>query len=209
MSKRAGAVPQETRGRILSAAAAEFAERGFQGSSLRGICSAAGVTTGALYFFFEGKDDLFETVLSEATEPFNRLVAEHYRQERLSSRRDSQEGGDADLEVTKLVIDLYFRHRQAWDILMGHLNHPAVQAFLDGFIDESTQHYRALLEETTPNRQMDLFAIHQFVHMQVDTMLTLFSHGFSREEMIMHSKTVVCMLRGAFCALLNDEAIRG
>lgn len=204
MTKRAGAIPEDTRKRILEAAKKEFAVQGFQGSSLRRICSGAGVTTGALYFFFEGKDDLFQNVLSEAAEPFQRLVAEHYRQERLSDRRDSEEGGNADFEVTELVIDLYFRNRETWDILIHHLNHPAVRAFLDRFIDDSTEHYRCLLEETTPERKLDLFAIHQFVHMQVDTMLTLFSHGFSREEMVGHSKTVVRMLRGAFRALLND-----
>ena len=177
---------------------------GFQGSSLRRICAAAGVTTGALYFFFDGKDDLFEQVLAEATEPFTRLVADHYQQERRSSQRDTEEGGNADFQVTELVIDLYFSHRETWDILICHLNHPAVQAFLDRFIDDSTQHYRYLLEGTSPKREIDLFSVHQFVHMQVDTMLTLFSHGFSREEMILHSKTVVRMLRGAFHALLND-----
>ena len=204
MSKRPGAVPEETRKRILSAAKAEFSEQGFQGSSLRRICSGAGVTTGALYFFFEGKDDLFETVLSEAMDPFNQLVWEHYRQERLSSRRDTEEGGDADLEVTELVIDLYFRNRETWDILIRHLNHPAVQAFLDRFLDDSTRHYRYLLEAMPEQRQIDLFAIHQFVHMQVDTMLNLFSHDFSQEEMVRHSHTAVRMLRGAFRALLYD-----
>ena len=204
MTKRAGAVPQDTRKRILEAAKAEFAAQGFQGSSLRRICSGAGVTTGAQYFFFEGKDDLFENVLSEAEEPFQKLVSEHYRQERLSARRDSEEGGNADFEVTELVISLYFRNRQTWDILIHHLNHPAVQAFLDRFIDDSTEHYRCLLADTNPERKIDLFAIHQFVHMQVDTMLTLFSHDFGREEMVQHSRTVVRMLRGAFRALLNE-----
>ena len=204
MTKRAGAVPEDTRKRILEAAKDEFAAQGFQGSSLRRICSGAGVTTGALYFFFDGKDDLFETVLAEAVEPFEKLVSDHYRRERLSTRRDSEEGGMADFQVTELVIDLYFRNRQTWDILIRHQNHPAVRAFLDRFIDDSTEHYRCLLAETDPQKNLDLFAIHQFVHMQVDTMLTLFSHGFSQEEMVRHSKTVVLMLRGAFRALLND-----
>ena len=205
MSKRAGAIPEETRRRIVNAARDEFSEQGFQGSSLRRICAGAGVTTGALYFFFEGKDDLFETVLSEATEPFEQLVAAHYRQERQSSRRNSEEGRDADLQVTGQVIELYFRHRQAWDILIHHQNHPAVRAFLDRFIDDSALHYRFLLEETTPGREIDLFAIHQFVHMQADAMLTLVSHDFSQEEMVRHSKTVVRMLRGAFRALLEES----
>lgn len=204
MTKRAGAVPEETRRRIICAARDAFSAQGFQDASLRGICAAAGVTTGALYFFFRGKDDLFETVLSEATRPFSQLTAAHYRQERLSARLDSEEGGSADLEVTGQAIDLYFRSRQTWNILIGHQNHPVVRAFLDRFIDDSTCHYRSLLEETMPERPVDPFAISQFVHMQADAMLTLFSHDFNREEMMTHAETVVRMLRGAFRALLED-----
>ena len=204
MTKRAGAVPEETRSRIVSAAREEFSAQGFQGASLRGICAAAGVTTGALYFFFRGKDDLFETVLSEATQPFDRLIAAHYRQERVAARLDSEEGSSADLEAVGLVIDQYFWYRQTWNILIAHQNHPAVRAFLDRFIEDSARHYCALLEETMPQRQVDRFAVSQLVHKQADAMLTLFSHDFSREEMVQHSQTIVRMLRGAFRALLED-----
>ena len=59
MSKKAGVVSSETKERIITAAKNEFAEFGFEGSSLRRICNEAGVTTGAIYFFFKGKSDLF------------------------------------------------------------------------------------------------------------------------------------------------------
>ena len=38
----------------------EFMEKGYNKASLRSICSKAGITTGALYFFFENKEDLYE-----------------------------------------------------------------------------------------------------------------------------------------------------
>ena len=208
MSKRAGAVAEDTRERILTAARSEFAERGFQGSSLRRICAGAGVTTGALYFFFEGKDDLFQTVISQATEPFTRLMNQHYEGERAASDRHMEEGAQADMEISRLLIDLYFSNRQTWDILLHHLNHPYVQAFLDQFVETSTEHYQFLMSEAEKaigKQPPDRFAIHQFVHMQVDAMLTLISHEFRREEMLCHSETVVRMLRGAFRALILDE----
>ena len=204
MSKRPGAVPEETRSRILAAAGDEFAAFGFQGSSLRRICTAAGVTTGALYFFFQGKDDLFRTLIAQVTEPFDRLILEHYQAERSSPDRESEQGADADFEVSRLLIDQYFANRQTWDILVQHLSYPAVREFLDRFIDVSTEHYVYLLEREPHRPSVDRFAIHQFVHMQVDTMLTLISHGFDREAMLVHSKTVIRMLRGAFHALLAE-----
>ena len=49
----------ETKVRLQQCAVCEFMEKGFLKASLRSICREAGVTTGALYFFFQDKDDLF------------------------------------------------------------------------------------------------------------------------------------------------------
>ena len=198
MSKRAGAVSAETKQQLLTAAREEFAARGFQGSSLRRICAAAGVTTGALYFFFQGKDDLFAAVLAQVTEPLTRLVEEHYRAERSSSRRDSSQGAEADFQAVKQILDLYFRSRETWDILLAHQSHPAVRDFLEKVNRVSTEQYLALLGDADP------FAVRQFVHMQTDAMLTLLEQDFTPQEMLGHADTVVKMLRGAFRALLSQ-----
>lgn len=53
----------ETRRRLIRAAAAEFAERGFGGASLDRIADVAGFTRGAVYSNFADKADLFVAVL--------------------------------------------------------------------------------------------------------------------------------------------------
>lgn len=50
---------ENTREQLLSAAKAEFLRCGYQKASLRKICATADVTTGALYFFFKNKEQLF------------------------------------------------------------------------------------------------------------------------------------------------------
>ena len=50
---------QETKNNLLASAKTEFFEKGYMQASLRNICKNAGVTTGAMYFFFEDKEDLF------------------------------------------------------------------------------------------------------------------------------------------------------
>ena len=204
MSKRPGAVSAETKENILRAAEEEFLEQGFQGSSLRRISAAAGVTTGAVYFFFAGKDELFQTVLAGATQPFLSYMREHYRQERDFLTRAPGENERADLEISLTLIDFYFRSRRTWDVLLKHLGHPAVREFLDCFVEESAQHYGALLSLAEKIR-VDPFAVHQFAHMQTDAMLTLISHDFTREEMTEHARVVIRMLRGAFQVLLKEE----
>ncbi|HTX48214.1 MAG TPA: helix-turn-helix domain-containing protein [Caulobacteraceae bacterium] len=49
--------------RLIDAAAEVVAEKGFQRASLEEIAARAGLTTGAIYSNFEGKDDLFWAVL--------------------------------------------------------------------------------------------------------------------------------------------------
>ena len=50
------------RGEILRTAAQVFRERGFHGAGMREIAKALGMTPGALYYYFESKEDLLYQV---------------------------------------------------------------------------------------------------------------------------------------------------
>ena len=58
-------LPPDKRGRILEAAALEFAAHGFDGASLNRIISTAGISKGAAYYYFDDKADLYATVVLE------------------------------------------------------------------------------------------------------------------------------------------------
>lgn len=51
---------------ILDAAAAEFAEAGVDGASYNRVIARAGVSKGAMYYYFDNKEDLLHTVLADA-----------------------------------------------------------------------------------------------------------------------------------------------
>jgi AcrR family transcriptional regulator len=61
--------PDVTRRRILDAAFAEFFRNGFQGGSLNHVVETAGVTKGALFHHFAGKQELGYAVVDEVIEP--------------------------------------------------------------------------------------------------------------------------------------------
>ena len=56
---------KETRQHLLECAKRECLEKGYMKASLRNICKEAGVTTGALYFFFKDKEDLLAALVEE------------------------------------------------------------------------------------------------------------------------------------------------
>jgi AcrR family transcriptional regulator len=63
---------------LLSAARDRFARDGYAGTSLDAVAGAAGVTKGALYHHFSGKQDLFRAVFEEEQRRLVGLVAEAY-----------------------------------------------------------------------------------------------------------------------------------
>jgi AcrR family transcriptional regulator len=63
MGRIAGVTAAETRERLLRAAADVFAERGYDGTRVADIATAAGVSNGALYAHFTSKADLLAGAL--------------------------------------------------------------------------------------------------------------------------------------------------
>ncbi len=63
--RRADARPTE----IIQAAYAVFSEKGFAAARLDEIAKRAGVSKGALYLYFETKQDIFEAVVKDAVAP--------------------------------------------------------------------------------------------------------------------------------------------
>ncbi|MBF6301095.1 TetR family transcriptional regulator [Nocardia amamiensis] len=81
---------EETRARLLDAAVAAFAERGFHGSTTRDITAIAGVSTGAIYVHHRSKEELLyeisrighldtlarvRTAIASAQDPADQLMA--------------------------------------------------------------------------------------------------------------------------------------
>jgi TetR/AcrR family transcriptional regulator, cholesterol catabolism regulator len=64
---------EETRQRILDAAARLFRKEGYS-VRLADVAEAAGVKTGSLYYHFKGRDDLVDEVLSLAMEKLGQYV---------------------------------------------------------------------------------------------------------------------------------------
>ena len=61
--------------RLLSAAKNEFLKKGFDKASLAEICKAAGVTTGALYKRYNGKEELFSALVEDTVQDMTEYVS--------------------------------------------------------------------------------------------------------------------------------------
>jgi AcrR family transcriptional regulator len=67
---------QRTREKILAAAKALFAERGYEGATIRDIAKAAGMSTGAVFASFTDKSDLFAEIAETVQADLHRALRE-------------------------------------------------------------------------------------------------------------------------------------
>jgi AcrR family transcriptional regulator len=58
-------ITEKRRKQILDAAVLVFSERGFHGARMDDIVKQSGLSKGALYWYFESKDQLIETILDD------------------------------------------------------------------------------------------------------------------------------------------------
>jgi AcrR family transcriptional regulator len=76
MGRVAGLTPDETRTRVLDAAAAVFAEQGFDGARVAQIAKQAGLSVGAIYNHYRSKAELLAAVVERhSADELGRLLA--------------------------------------------------------------------------------------------------------------------------------------
>jgi AcrR family transcriptional regulator len=85
---------EETRRELIDAAARVFAEHGFAGASIDRIAEEAGYSTGAIYWHFKGKDDLFLAVYEERVASRAREVTEAIGDRSRDAADRGREAGD-------------------------------------------------------------------------------------------------------------------
>lgn len=88
-----------TRARILDAAEEIFAERGFDGTTLRDVAARVGLRNPSLYNHFESKDALYAAVLERGVGPVLRVLSEFV------ARGDADSAG-----VVRRMMELLAEH---------------------------------------------------------------------------------------------------
>lgn len=91
---------QETRQRLLDAAAQLFAERGFKNVTIREICTEAGANVAAVNYHFRDKMGLYETILNSTIDSMLR------RREETAKKI---KGGETPEEKLRAYIRVYMR----------------------------------------------------------------------------------------------------
>lgn len=122
----------DTKRRLLAAATDEFFACGYSGASLRQICARAGVTTGALYFFFENKQDLLRCVVDPLATGALELLGEGgpYGPESPYARGPVGHDYERESGVFHKITGEFFSQRRLVSIVLANRDNAVVAGFL-------------------------------------------------------------------------------
>lgn len=177
---------ERTRQQLLAAAASVFAQKGFAGASLEEIAEAAGYSTGAVYYNFAGKEELFLELIRSGwsrqikrrTEAVTRVFAEAAESggdpfDALSAFVAGPAGREGD--VSPLVGEFWLyavRHPEAMDLVAAKLSEqdqglePVIAAAMERYGTpegispaELTLAAMSLFEGLARRRRMDKVAV--------------------------------------------------
>lgn len=101
---------KQTEQKLIRSGRAEFLKKGYVKASLRDICRAAGVTTGAFYFSFESKEALMTAILDPVIADYEHMCAE-------LAQREEEDPGTAD-DNERQIMEYLSEHRAEAIILM-------------------------------------------------------------------------------------------
>jgi AcrR family transcriptional regulator len=108
-------VEPERREQLIAAAARVIARSGYDAATVRDVAREAGVSTGVIAYYFEGKDDLFAHVLRDASRAFRtrlesaRSAAETPRERLLALAEAATPADDEAARAHALWIDFWAR----------------------------------------------------------------------------------------------------
>lgn len=199
-------VEYEKRERLIEAAKVEFQEKGYNKASLRNICARAGVTTGALYFFFEGKADLFAEIVNGPIEGMKAMLVKHFQEDRAyMEQHTSIEEIDMDhSELSDMLVDYTYRNYDSFMLLITASENTVYENFVDDFVRLIESSIPIMLSGM-PGYTYDPYLSHWMSHISVDAFLHLIQHERDVNEAKRKLRPILNYLIRGWVELVMEE----
>lgn len=194
---------KETKSKLLACAKTEFLEKGYLQASLRSICKNAGVTTGALYFFFQGKEDLFAAIVETPLQKLQMMMKEHYQEEihQVVEEKDMKEDYSEDLAVASQVLHFMYQYFDEFQLILTKSQGSRFENAVDQFVEYTEKHYRIYSDYVSESRgyeRLDDYLIHWIAHMHIDIFIHMLTHERSEERAQKNLKSTIAYVIGGW-----------
>ena len=180
--------------RLLQSAREEFMKKGFIKADLKTICDNAGVTTGAVYKRYKGKEELFGAVVSDTLSVIDEMI---------ESKTDVDLSVVSDDELRKMWIDVFWNVRDDLVLLLSKSSGTVYENYGHDFADRMTESYmkyyreavkRGIAKADIKKKEMHILCTSFWV-----SIYEPFIHKLSRKEIEEHCRIICRYFDWASC----------
>ncbi len=178
--------------RILNSAREEFLEVGYDRASLKNICRNAGVTTGALYKRYAGKEDLFHAVVEPAVQSIFGMI-DMYSESDLSRVSDEVliESWTVRKEKLLIYLKIFYDNADGIILLLNHAENTKHRDFEHELVlklsEMSVKYYEEGFRRGIFRNKISSTEIHVLYSAFIKAMVEPIIHRMSWEEIEDHA----------------------
>ena len=188
--------PQNIRAALLSSGKDQFLAYGFEKASLRTICKNAGLTTGAFYNHFSGKEDLFSSLVEPMIHGFRKMYQEVISQE----LADLTTGVENELTSITYAID----HKDEFRLLFECSKGTKYEGFKEYLIQEVFYPSYQEVFDRYAGRHVDPALVQIILHMKFEEYMELIYGGYTMNEVKKLITQLTVFSEAGFHGLLKE-----
>ena len=196
---------------IIEAAKIEFLKNGFQSTSINSIAKRAGVTTGAIYTRYKGKDELLYSLIEELLQVLD------------SERKDNKEAYmkyciDKDFDnllssiekETARYIDILFEYYDECKLLLCKSKGSSVETLLDEMMKNKVSETKTFIKKNIASdiSKIKLDLVELLIKEQFNAYIFIIEKGYRRDETIEYIKMLGEFIGAGWERLFKDLMIQ-
>lgn len=200
---------KETKERLLLNAKKEFLEKGYMQASLRNICKNAEVTTGALYFFFQSKEDLFACLVEKPLNELYEIINQHHGKEwnPLNDQDAQVEIYVQHFEIAKQAVHCIYHYADEFLLLLTKAQGSGFAQITDQFVETLEKKYRVMADQISLQNNapvLEEYMLHWFAHTQMNLFVHMIAHEKTEETATKHLEAMMKGLAACWVELFQE-----
>ena len=208
---------KQTKIKLIECAKKEFIEKGYMKASLRSICREAGVTTGAMYFFFKDKEELFESIVAAPLMSLMNTIRAHFDQEKDFIGDVNSITALAlkdDYVAASEILSVLFKYKEECLLLMNKAQGSKYEKIIDSLVEQIYEHYLLMycrMKGYSSKKNItaeDKFIVHWMAHDQIDIFIHLLTHCKDEKEAGRQMKNMFNYMVGGWIATIRKDIIK-
>ena len=182
--------------RLLTSAKEEFLDKGFIKAELKTICENAGITTGALYKRYKGKEDLFCAVVDNIAELLDVFIGERSDIDFSAlSDKEIYDSWQMTYDSMLPLFSLLNEHRDTFTLLIDKAAGTRYENFSHEFVTRMSYAYEQFYTEAYKRGLAKAEVTREEFHALLSSFWTCicepFIHGMSWEQIKEHCR-IIC-----------------